>query len=54
MTIDVVSALDKCKVSNRNDVHLFAAFAKAIDYDASELILNHDSFRRCREKIRLA
>ncbi|KAL7289171.1 hypothetical protein TKK_0017114 [Trichogramma kaykai] len=54
MTVQVVAALDRCKVSNRNAVHLFSAFAKALQYDTDELILNHTSFRKCRDKIRLA
>lgn len=48
----VVAALDKCRVSDRNAVHLVAAIAGAVNVDPTTLTLNKSSIRRIRQKIR--
>lgn len=44
--------LDKCKISDRNAVHLFIATAEALGNNVNELIVNRSSIRRSRIKYR--
>lgn len=48
----VVAALDKCKVSDRDAVHLVCAIAEALGVDINTLTLNRSSIRRHRQKVR--
>lgn len=44
--------LDKCKISDRNAVHLFIAIAEALGNNVNEFIVNRSSIRRSRIKYR--
>jgi hypothetical protein len=44
------AALDKCKASNRDAVHLLTAAAESFDVNTSEYIINRSSIKRAREK----
>jgi len=44
--------LDKCKISDRNAVHLFIATAEALGNNVNELIVNRSSIRQSRIKYR--
>lgn len=50
----LVAALDRCKISDRNAVHLIMSVAVALNFDANSLVLNRSSIRRYREQIREA
>lgn len=52
MTPNVVAALDNCKISYRNSVHIIAVVADALGHDPQTLILNATSFRRIRAQVR--
>lgn len=52
ITVEVAAALDRCKVSNRNAVFLISSIAKALGHDVSTLLLNRESIRTARSKIR--
>ena len=47
-----MAALDKCKISSRNAVHLIFAIAEALECDVNSLILNKTSIDRCRKELR--
>ena len=53
ITPRVASALDKCKISNRNVVYLISALAEPFNIETSLLILNTTSIRLKREAMRL-
>lgn len=44
----IVSALDKCMISDRNAMHLLGATAEALGHDVSKLVLNRTSIRKIR------
>lgn len=48
----IVSALDKCKVSDRYGMHLLIAIAEALGHDVNGLIINRTSLRRARQSHR--
>lgn len=50
----LVAVLDKCKLSDRDAVHVIAAVAQSLQYDINSLVLNSTSIRRYREKLRTA
>lgn len=50
----VVAALDRCKVSDRDAVHLVAAIAESLHVDLDSLSLNRTSIRNYRQKVREA
>ena len=52
MSDNVVSALDNCKVSYRNSVHIIAAVAHSLGHDITNLTLNKPSFNRALANIR--
>lgn len=48
----MAAALDRCKVSDRNAVFLISSIAKSLGHDVSTLLLNKESIRYSRKKIR--
>lgn len=52
ITTKVAAALDKCKVSSRNVVHLVGVFAEAFNIDRDSLVLNKSSIHEKRKKKR--
>lgn len=48
----LVAALDKCKLSDRNFVHILMATAEALGHNTEDLIINRTSIQRCRQKLR--
>jgi len=54
MTVKISSALDKCKVSDRDAVHLIIAVSESLGHNVSDIIVNRSSIKRYREKTRLA
>ncbi len=51
-TSRMLSALDKCKISDRSAMHLLSAIAEALGYSMNELILNRTTLRRYRQQNR--
>lgn len=52
ITTKLVAAFDRCKVSDRDAVHILIATAEALHHDVHDLIINRSSIRRCRERLR--
>lgn len=52
MTNEVVQVLDNCQISNRKAVQIIAAVAHSLGHNRNDLILNPNSFRKKREKLR--
>lgn len=50
----LVAALDRCRISDRDAVHLIAAVAQSLNHDLDSLVINRTSIRRYREKLREA
>lgn len=48
----LVGTLDNCKVSGRYATHVIAAVAKALGHDLSRLVINRESYRKCRQQYR--
>lgn len=48
----LASALDRTKVSNRAAVHVMSATAASLGHNPGELVLNRESIRRARLKVR--
>lgn len=48
----IVSALDKCKVSDRNAMHIITAVAAALGHDVDSLIISRNTLQRVRKEIR--
>lgn len=48
----VAAALDKCKISDRDAIHVIIAVVEALGLDTNELIINRSSLRRMRQKYR--
>jgi hypothetical protein len=46
------AALDKCKVSDRDAVHLLTAFVEGLSLNPSEYIINRTSIKNARERFR--
>lgn len=49
----LVSALDRCKVSDRSAVHIITAVAEALGYCVDELVINRSTIQRLREANRV-
>lgn len=45
-------AFDKCKISDRNAIHLLVAAAEAFKFDTTDLIINRTSIQRRRKEFR--
>lgn len=52
INLQLTSALDRSKVSNRNAVHILAAASKSLNVDVKKLVLNRESVRLARKKDR--
>ncbi|XP_050524139.1 uncharacterized protein LOC126895882 [Daktulosphaira vitifoliae] len=52
MTVKLSSALDRCKISDRDAVHIIIAVAESLGHDVNDIIVNRSSIKRHREKIR--
>ena len=52
LTTKLVTALDRCKVSDRDATHLLIATAKALGQNIDSLVINRSSINRGREKLR--
>lgn len=50
----IVSVLDKCKISDRDAVHVLIAVAEGLGHNVNDLIINRTSLRRMRSKYREA
>lgn len=48
----LVSTLDKCKVSDREAMHLISTVANALGYDLNHLVLNRSSLQRVHRDLR--
>ncbi|GBM72734.1 hypothetical protein AVEN_67701-1 [Araneus ventricosus] len=48
----LVTALDKCKLSDRCSVHILMDTAEALGPNSEDLIINRISIQRCRQKLR--
>lgn len=53
MSSKVVTVLDKCKVSDRDAVHLISAVVEALGFDPASIISSRSSIRRARQNLRL-
>lgn len=47
-----MAALDKCKISDRDSVHILIAVAEALGHRVDDLVINRSSIHRCRERLR--
>ena len=52
LTDGVADALDRCKVSYRNSVHIIGSVANALGHDIKDLVLNKSSFNEARKRLR--
>lgn len=52
LTVDVASALDRNKTSDREAVRLLAPVAAALGYDPAELAISCNSFQRAWKRTR--
>ena len=52
MSEELVTALDVCKISHRNSVHIIAATAYSLGQNPADLILNKTSFNDIRNIMR--
>ena len=50
LTLKLASVLDKCKISDRNAVHILISTVEALDGDATELATNRTTIRRVKNK----
>lgn len=48
MTPKLLAALDKCKLSDRDAVHIIISTAEALGNDVSKLIINRSTIQRDR------
>lgn len=48
----IASALDKCKMTDRNAIHLLIAVAEALGHNVNDLIINRTTLRRLRQENR--
>ncbi|XP_050526288.1 uncharacterized protein LOC126897009 [Daktulosphaira vitifoliae] len=51
MTVKLSSALYRCKISDRDAVHIIIAVAESLGHDVNDIIVNRSSIKRHREKI---
>lgn len=54
MTKKLASALDRCKVSDRDAVHILISVAESLGNDVRDLVINRSSIKRYREQARLS
>lgn len=52
MTPKLAAALDRCKISDRNALHILIACAEALGNDVNKLIINRTSIRNSRLSFR--
>lgn len=52
ITEKLVAALDKCKVSDRDAVHVITAVAQALEFDIHTLSISRTTIQRCRQSLR--
>jgi adenylate/nucleoside-diphosphate kinase len=52
MTLKLLATLDKCKLSDRDAVHIIISTADALDNDVSKLIINRSTIQRDRIRFR--
>lgn len=52
ITERLVSTLDRCKVSDRDAIHLISAVADALGQDLNDVVLNRTSLQRSRRELR--
>lgn len=50
----LVSALDRCKISDRSAVYILHAVAEALGHCTEDLVINRSSIQVCRKKMRMA
>ncbi|GBL80208.1 hypothetical protein AVEN_29181-1 [Araneus ventricosus] len=48
----LVAVLDKCKLSDRDSVHILMATAEALTHNTEDLIINRTSIQRCHQQLR--
>lgn len=53
MTAKLSSALDRCKISDRDAVHIIIAVVEALKIEVSDLVVNRSSIKRYREQSRM-
>lgn len=53
MTAKLFSALDRCKISDRDAVHIIIAVVEALKIEVSDLVVNRSSIKRYREQSRM-
>jgi hypothetical protein len=49
----LAATLDRCKVSDRDAVHILVATAEALGHDAKDLVINRNSISRKRSQFRI-
>lgn len=49
MTPKLAAALDKCRISDRDAVHIIIAIAEALGHDVEDLVINRSSIHKSRE-----
>ncbi|XP_060880027.1 uncharacterized protein LOC132951961 [Metopolophium dirhodum] len=52
MTPRLCAALDKCKVSDRDAVHLLSAFIESVSLDPALFVINRTSIKNARQSVR--
>ena len=52
VTPKLAAALDKCKISDRDAVHILIATTEALGHDVHDFVINRSSIHIAREKIR--
>ena len=52
ITNKMLSALDKCKISDRDAMHLIITTAEALGRDVTKLFINRPSLQRSRKQFR--
>jgi len=52
MTSRVTAALDKCKVSDRDAIHIITALLEALSLNINDFVLSRSSVKRAREMLR--
>lgn len=52
MTPEVVAAMDRTNVSSRQALHLFCAFASALNYNLDDVAISHRTIHRNRNEVR--
>lgn len=52
LTAQLAAALDKCKVSDRDAVHILIACVEALNLNPNDFVINRSSIKRTRERFR--